>query len=405
MNRYAASKLYVSIPAINELDLIPLCIECISQQSFKNFEVFICVNQPDEWWNDDAKSEICNNNEKTVEFLRSVKNVPIRIIDKTSKGNGWQGKNHGVGWARKTIMDEITLCADENDIIVSLDADTTFGPEYFSSIVDNFSKNQEAVALSVPYYHQLTLDNNVDRSILHYEIYMRNYSINMWNIDSPYNFTALGSAIAIPLWAFKAIGRMTPKMSGEDFYLLQKLRKFGKILLWNEEKVFPAARFSDRVYFGTGPAMIKGNSGDWESYPVYHYSLFLKVKETYKKFNDLFFNDVETPMTEFLEQTFSATEIWKPLRENYKSKEQFVRACHAKVDGLRILQFLKEKQKEIYLSDEECLKENLYFYFGNNNADKLPSLLSFPDFKTAEIASLDDIRNFLLIEEEKFQKS
>jgi len=302
-------------------------------------------------------------------------------------------------------MDEIVLEAEDNDIIISLDADTIFDPDYFTSVIENFQKNNDAVALSVPYYHKLTGIEEVDRSILRYEIYMRNYSINMWNIGSPFNYTALGSAIATPVWAFKAIGRMTPKMSGEDFYFLQKLRKFGRILLWNSEKVFPAARFSDRVYFGTGPAMIKGSSGDWESYPIYHYSLFNKVDATYQLFLSLYKADCETSMTSFLKSVFKTDDLWNPLRENYKNEEQFIRACHSKVDGLRILQFLKEEQKEINLCDEDCLKENLYFYFGENMPDTVKNILYNIDFKSTSIDKLDNIRNFLLQEEEKFQKS
>lgn len=404
MNRYAESKIYVSLPALNELDFINNCIDSIKSQSFKNFEVIICVNQPDEWWQDSERTNICFNNQKTISFLSSLTDIPITIIDKSSKGKGWKGKNHGVGWARKTIMDEIVKIASENDIIVSLDADTTFDPDYFLSIIENFSSNQNAVGMSVPYYHKLTGVDEVDRSILRYEIYMRNYSINMWKIGNPYNFTALGSAIATPLWAFNAIGRMTPKMSGEDFYFLQKLRKFGKLILWNKKKVFPAARFSDRVYFGTGPAMIKGNKGDWESYPIYHHSLFNLVKETCDLFPELYHSDIETPMTEFLTGVFNTSELWIPLRENYKSKEQFIRACHAKVDGLRILQFLKEKQKEINLNDEDCLKENLYFYF-DKETDNISGLLSLSDFQSADIKTLNSIRDFLVNKEEELQKS
>jgi glycosyltransferase involved in cell wall biosynthesis len=404
MNRYHNSKIYVSLPAINELEFIHNCIDSIANQSFKNFKVFVCVNQPDDWWEDIDKQEICVNNQNTIKYLSSISEQQIELIDKSSKGKGWIGKNHGVGWARKTIMDEIVLEAEDNDIIISLDADTTFGPEYFASVIKNFQKNNDAVAMSVPYYHKLTGVEDVDRSILRYEIYMRNYSINMWNIGSPFNYTALGSAIATPVWAFKAIGRMTPKMSGEDFYFLQKLRKFGRILLWNSEKVFPAARFSDRVYFGTGPAMIKGSSGDWESYPIYHYSLFNKVDATYQLFLSLYKADCETSMTSFLKSVFKTDDLWNPLRENYKNEEQFIRACHSKVDGLRILQFLKEEQKEIIISDEECLKENLYFYFGVNISEAINQVLNNIDFTLTTIDKLDIIRNFLVQEEEKFQK-
>ncbi len=92
------------------------------------------------------------------------------------------------------------------------------------------------------------------------------------------SFTAIGSAMALPVKSYRAIGGMTPHKSGEDFYFLQKLRKFGKVLTWNKEKVYPEARYSDRVFFGTGPAMIKGRDGDWSSYPIYPFELFDEIK-------------------------------------------------------------------------------------------------------------------------------
>ena len=156
-----------------------------------------------------------------------------------------------------------------------------------------FDYTPDAVALSNPYYHKLTGAEAEDRAILRYEIYMRNYAINMLLINSPYAFTAMGSAIALPVSSYKAIGGLTPKLSGEDFYFLQKLRKYGNINIHNKEKVYPAARFSDRVFFGTGPAMIKGNDGDWESYPIYHIQLFKNIERTYESFEILFKNDFQ----------------------------------------------------------------------------------------------------------------
>jgi hypothetical protein len=109
-------------------------------------------------------------------------------------------------------------------------------------------------------------------------------------------------------------------------------------------------------------------------------------------------------MTSFLKSVFKTDDLWNPLRENYKNEEQFIRACHSKVDGLRILQFLKEEQKEIIISDEECLKENLYFYFGVNISEAINQVLNNIDFTLTTIDKLDIIRNFLVQEEEKFQK-
>jgi glycosyltransferase involved in cell wall biosynthesis len=275
-------KLYIALPAINELEYIGSTIDCIrKQKGCPEFEVFVCVNQPEQSsgtsQQDSAENEIYLNNQRTLEYLRSVKDIPLTVIDRSSKGKGWKGKEGGVGWARKITIDAIVARviktkqekfhaedAEEiakdteiksrfrlyegEDIIISLDADTVFGEKYFASIADVFSGNPDAVGLSVPYYHQLTEDDVLNRAILRYEIYMRHYMINLLRIGSPYSFTALGSAIALPVKACRAIGGLTPKKSGEDFYFLQKLCKFGKVMINNDERVEPAARFSDRVF-------------------------------------------------------------------------------------------------------------------------------------------------------------
>ena len=395
-------KIYVALPAINEAELLPLCLKCIEEQSYNNFHIVICINQPDDWWEITDKRIICENNIALLKELQKKDKNTFTIIDKCSKGNGWKGNNKGVGWARKTIVDYIATIANTNDIIVSLDADTTFGRDYFSSNVNIFSKTK-AVALANPYYHKLTGKDAEDRAILRYEIYMRNYAINLLLIDSPYAFTALGSAIVLPVSSYKAIGGLTPKLSGEDFYFLQKLRKFGNIAVYNIEKVYPAARFSDRVFFGTGPAMIKGNNGDWESYPVYHHSLFGDIKDAYDCFPRLFKDDCETPMDSFLQEQFREN-IWQALRENHKDEKHFIRACHEKIDGLRILQYLKQKQSILRKSDETCLLENLAMV--DSRLFKFEKTISIDNFEFSKctIDLLNDIRNYLVMIEEALQK-
>ena len=130
-------KIYIALPVMDEMDYLPELINNIKKQKFRSFELFVCVNQPDEWWSDPAKKNICQNNIYALELLKKVKQFPVTVIDKSSKGMGWKGKKFGVGWARKTIMDKISLEADKNDIILSMDADTSFSENYFSSITDS----------------------------------------------------------------------------------------------------------------------------------------------------------------------------------------------------------------------------------------------------------------------------
>ncbi|RLD56204.1 MAG: hypothetical protein DRJ05_11685 [Bacteroidetes bacterium] len=400
--KYDSPKIYVALPAMNEMENIAAFMDCIDAQDYREIETFICVNQPDDWWDNPEKINICENNLQTLEYLVSLSSTNLHVIDRCSKGNGWKGKNYGVGQARKVVMDEIAKIADNDDIIVCLDADTHFNLNYFSSIVRNFQKHPKAVALSVPYYHPLNENPDANRQILHYEIYMRYYALNLWRIESPYSFTAVGSAMVLPIWAYKAMGGITPHKSGEDFYFMQKLRKYGEVLTWNNEKVYPAARFSDRVFFGTGPAMIKGSTGDWGSYPIYPFELFDKVGGFYDFFPRLFVKDIETPLDDFISEKFGNKNIWKPLRENSKTKEQFVKACHQKFDALRVLQYLKWENSKNPKRDESVF----YGYMKEFHISELKNLsfdLAEMDFEKSPIKQLDELRDLLVRIEEGIQ--
>ncbi|NOX48483.1 MAG: glycosyltransferase [Chlorobi bacterium] len=395
-------KIYAALPAMNEMENMEAFLKCFFAQDYPNTELYVCVNQPDDWWEKEGKASICENNLQTLDYLRSVTADNIHILDRCSRGNGWKGKDFGVGQARKTLMDGIAENANDGDIIVSMDADTHFNPNYFTSIAENFQKHPKAVALSVPYYHPLNDDTEANKQILHYEIYMRYYALNLWRTGSPYSFTAIGSAMALPVWAYKAIGGITPHKSGEDFYFLQKLRKYGNVLSWNREKVYPAARFSDRVFFGTGPAMIKGNQGGWDSYPIYPFRLFDMLKAFFEFFPQLFEKDIETPLDEFISGKFGNKNIWKPLRGNSKTKEQFVKACHQKFDALRTLQYLKWENSKNPRRDENNLLEYLnYFCSGEISAFSF-DVNSF-DFMKSSIGELDEIRDMLVRIEEEVQ--
>lgn len=385
--------IYIALPVMNEMERLPLLVKAILEQTEQRFRLVVCVNQPDSWWHDTEHMSVCEENSLAIKYLLTLEDNRIEILDKSSPGNGWTPKAHGIGFARKYLMDHISKMAHPSDIIISMDADTLFNKGYFTSVAENLRLNPAASAVSVPYYHRLSYQNELDRAMLRYEIYMRAYAINMWRIKSPYCFTALGSAIALPVWAYRASGGMTPKLSGEDFYFLQKIVKTGRLLHWNGEIVYPATRLSDRVFFGTGPALIKGIDGDWSSYPVYSQRLYDLVAETYKLFSKLYHEDVDTPLDEFLLSKFGELP-WSALRLNFKTQGHFIRACHEKIDGLRILQFLKESQPSGEKGNEESLSDLLLSY-QKQFPDLIGELNTKVDFLLSPISELDHIRDVL----------
>jgi len=210
---------------------------------------------------------------------------------------------------------------------------------------------------------------------------------------------------------------MTPKMSGEDFYFLQKLRKTGRLIFWNPEKVYPEARFSNRVYFGTGPAMIKGNQGDWSSYPIYPWYFFDEIKETCELFPAFFKKSQPTKVTEFLRLQCKEEDPFEPLRKNFHLENQFIRACHEKFDGLRVLQYLKSRLKEEPVEDEKSLADFLLRFYPETASSSVPlpgrqagvsssrrgeGIFSF---EHSSLDELENIRMFLFRKEEEYQIS
>ncbi len=409
--------IHIAIPAMNEAEWLPATIRHILQENSPHTRIWVCVNQPESYHEEPAQKHICNDNANTLDYLDGLNISNLHILDHSSPGKGWTGKRHGVGQARKTLMDRIASLANAKDLILSLDADTLFDPGYLESIRACFNRHPKAVALSNPYYHRLSGTADIDRAMLRYEIYMRYYAINMWRIGSPYNFTALGSAIAVPVHACRKAGGMTAKKSGEDFYFLQKLRKTGWICNHNTHKVYPGTRYSDRVFFGTGPALIKGSRGDWDSYPIYSHELFDQVGETIRRYSELYQGSVETPMTAFLQAQFREDDPFEPLRKNAAGQTRFLQACHEKVDGLRQLQFLKSSSRMTNTSDEA----NLLRFFethapwllarSTESANKQAlfdttelTLLQELDFARSPLPLLDKIRNALAQMEAAYQE-
>ncbi|MDR2906709.1 MAG: hypothetical protein LBU91_01800 [Bacteroidales bacterium] len=370
--------IYAALPVMNEPD-VEHTIRQILSQTLPPKALYVCVNQPDEYKHDADKQFIFEQNQQTIAYIRN-QFPKVNIIDKST--HGWDSKNHGVGWARKLLMDTINEIANPEDIIISLDADTEYPPTYFKSVnqifnIDTYpvaerSRSARPIALSNPYYHKLTGRKAEDRAMLRYEIYMRCYHLNLIRIGSPYAFTALGSAIAVRISAYRKMGGMAPKKSGEDFYFLQQLCKIGRVETKNTVVVYPATRLSNRVFFGTGPALIKGVNGDWNSYPIYSPKLWDEVAAIYQDFS----------------RYFSSDDIQK-FRANSKTEAQFQKFCHEKFDGLRILQYLKSHHAEHPQSDEIGLSQNLTV-LGINTL--LPSDFSF---QTAKITLLDEIRDIL----------
>lgn len=366
----------VAIPMMAEYDNLTRLFTSLEGQTFTHLTVYCCVNNAE-------GSPALDDNLRTLQWLQDYRGVPVVTLDRCTPSHGWQGKQGGVGWARKVLLDHIATQGDDTEVIVSLDADTDIAPGYLQGVLDTLNANHHASAFSVPYYHPLNGNETLDRPMLRYECYMRHYLIGLLRIHNPYAFTALGSAMAFPLAAYRRVGGITPMASGEDFYLMQKFAKTGTLVSSFAEPhdnallaVRPQGRASARVPFGTGPAIARGMDAIEATYPFYRPEAFEAVAATFETFPALYTREAETPMSAFLRQQLRTDDLWSPLRRNFHDKEHFVHACAERVDGLRILQYLR-----------------------GNPDFRLPDSAMPVDFRRDPIDLLDAYRNLLFQEE------
>ncbi len=353
------SRIFVAIPLMNELDNVSIILDQLSQQSLRPAIISFCINQPESWRKSPDKKEIILNNRKTLIYLNKVSAsfpIPIIVLDHTSPGNGFHSNVGCVGLARKLCIDSFLSFTKSNDIIVNMDADTYYPANYFENIIDIYNQLPLLSGVCVPYYHKVdNLTEDKARSMLRYEIFLHYYTLQLLLIKSPYAFMPIGSAISFRVEAYKKAGGFKVKNAGEDFYTMQQIRKIGIISSWLNNTVYPAARISDRVVFGTGPAISLNLENQIKKYPFYPTFLF-KIIESYYQILE-HSNSIDS-ITKHLKDIIPEEIIMK-IYKNHPQKEKFVHAIHEYFDAFHILKFLNNNYSVEINNDFEFFK-NFY---------------------------------------------
>jgi len=164
----------------------------------------------------------------------------------------------GVGLARKIAADIAATLMTKKIVsshwIHSTDADTLIPKHYFSNL-DDIDPRHYAAAVH-PYKHISDDNKPISLAMKLYELRLHYYVEGLRYAKSPYAHHTLGSCLSASLIHYCQV-RGYPKRSGaEDFYLLNKLRKTGGIFQHQRHQLHIISRLSDRVPFGTGPAVI-----------------------------------------------------------------------------------------------------------------------------------------------------
>ncbi|MDT0605274.1 hypothetical protein [Thalassotalea castellviae] len=214
-------------------------------------------------------------------------NSAILVIDRFTQPIP---NKQGVGLARK-IGADVACALIEQKVIKSMwlhssDADAQLPDNYFTSLMDN--QSHTSVAACYNFIHSCD-DKVIESANAIYEQALRYYVAGLSYAKSPYNYFTIGSVLVFRAQAYVTVRGFPKRSAGEDFYLLNKIAKLGDILWLKNSVLRLEARMSDRVPFGTGPAVkqIVELSEKGQSYHYYHPVVFERLKSLLHHFSSL----------------------------------------------------------------------------------------------------------------------
>jgi hypothetical protein len=299
------TSIIVVIPCYNEPDIID-SVESLFYANRPSFpvEIIVVVNAPE-----NASNESKEQNRRTVLKIRewcSNYNFPdfrVHVIDV----DPFPARHAGAGFARKAGMDEavrrFNLLNNENGIIVSFDADSVCDPNYFTELEKCLLVNKFN---GCTIYFEHPLEGDAESEVIYeavtlYELYLRFFVQALRLTGFPWAFHTIGSCFAVNVRVYAAQGGMNRRRAGEDFYFLHKLFPLGNFTELNTTRVVPSERASDRVPFGTGPAIKKYLKGDRALLRTYSLTTFLELSEVFDKVPDMY-NKGEKELEEIIGQ-------------------------------------------------------------------------------------------------------
>jgi hypothetical protein len=343
--------------------------------------ILVVLNQPEQ-----TSAEVAAANCRTLQKLKtSPLNAVLQLawIDACSPGLALPVG--GAGAARRLGLDRVLERLDSqlDPILICLDADTLVDANYLESVLQHFSGSLAGGAV-VPFEHQAAETKHLQSAIDHYELFLRCYVFGLQLAGSPYAFHSVGSTMACRASAYVGAGGMSQRPAGEDFYFLQNLAKTVGVESVRGTCVYPAARISGRVPFGTGPALLRLQTDPDQQlfYPVESFQLLGKFLQLVTR--DLLFADtlqleadrLNPELGQFMSEQKLAT-VTDRLRRNHLKTDQYVRAFHCWFDGLKSLRLLRRicDGKPFSMSVAQKIVPDLMRQGGLNPANELSRML------------------------------
>jgi hypothetical protein len=294
--------------------------------------------------------------------LKMIAASPLRIgyIDAASKGHEIPDTDGGVGMARRIGMDTALFFLSQYDssckkLIISLDADTLVQNNYLAAIKDGFNGKLRAAVIA--YQHQEPLTDEGKAAIYCYEIYLRYWILGLKYAKSPYAFHSIGSAIVCSTDAYQEVRGMNRREAGEDFYFLNKIAKIGNIGYIRNTCVYPSARPSLRVPFGTGKRIHRFLTGGHEEYVLYNPRIFEILADWLSLMKQTFHRDeqdilrkaelIDPSLASFLNDS-KFSEVWLKIRRNVRDEDNLIKQLNCWFDGFKTLKLINYLSRDSF---------------------------------------------------------
>jgi hypothetical protein len=351
----------VVIPALAESHSLGATLSGLAQNPpdlLSRFLILIVVNH-----RTDASAAAKEENRQTLALLSAKKGVPpalqVAWIDAASRGLEFSVKGGGVGLARKIGFDlALPRLNFEGGppLLISLDADTLVRPDYLQAVVRHFSGAKEGGGV-IPFRHQRGETPELEAAIQRYELFMRSYVLGLTRAGSPYAFHTVGSTMACRAEAYARMGGMNQREAGEDFYFLQHLAKTAGVGKIEGTVVYPSARISGRVPFGTGPSVSRLVANGARALLFYRPECFQVLKDWLALVSEdpgrngedllLWGGRIAAELEGYLLGA-GFRGAWEKLRKNFHSPALLLRGFHHWFDGLKTLRLIHHLSAERY---------------------------------------------------------
>lgn len=371
----------IVIPAYAEKKMLFSTLASLArnQQSSLYYSFVLCVINNKK----NSPGEVKKNNQQTLECLQALvkKNnlehldlnqdlkdtlqfiaetgLRLGYIDASSDGLEIPAKEGGVGMARKIGMDAaldlLSKSSSEKKLILSLDADTLVQCNYLAAVKNCFIKDVKTAV--VAYEHQEPADDEESAAICCYEIFLRYWLSGLKYAKSPYAFHSIGSTIVCTSDAYLAVRGMNRREAGEDFYFLNKLAKIGNIDYIKETCVYPSARSSGRVPFGTGKRIQRFLAHECEEYILPDPQIFailakwllLMEHSFHYEAEDIMKNSglINPSLASFLNDC-GFLGAWTKIRCNAREEGTLIKQFHRWFDGFKTLKLINHLSRESY---------------------------------------------------------